>query len=244
VSPRLATFLFELVNFLLLAAALGWLLFRPVRGMLQKRQAAEKQHAEEVAARRAEADRLRADWQQRHAALERELSDARAARMSAADQEAAAIVARAREAAERERDRTAAMLSHVERAQLEAIAQAVAEAARDAVARLLTAIDAPDLESSLVAAACRRLQALEGASVGDVIVESAAALAEPDRAAIAAALGTRAASTAFRVVPSLGAGVRVTTARGLVDASAAGVAAEAERRLRADLVVDDPAHTP
>jgi hypothetical protein len=37
--------------------------------------------------------------------------------------------------------------------------------------------------------------------------------------------------------------VRVTTARGLVDVSAAGVAAEAERLLKLALLVDEPAAT-
>jgi len=235
VSPTAATFLFELLNFLLLAGALGWLLFKPVRERIQARQAADRQHADEIAARTAEAARLQAEWQQRTEAFEREMTETRAARLSAAEHDAKAVVAQAREAAERERQRAAGSLAQIEDAQVQKLADAVAGATRESVARLLAAIDAPALESALVRNACARLHSLDGDSLGDVLVESSQPLADGDRAELAAALNARASTSTFRVTPSLGAGLRVTTARGLIDASSAGLAAEAERRLRAEL---------
>lgn len=237
-SPPLATFLIELVNFLLLAGLLGWLLFKPVRAALEARQAAEKQRADALAARAADLDRLDSERQARSAAFEREMTAARAARLAAAEQGAAAIIDYARQAAERERIRATNALAHVEQAQIEKLAGAVAAASREAVVRLLAMIDTPDLETGLVRAACQQLQGLDGASLGAVVVESAQPLADCDRDAITTALGTRAASSAFRVVTDLGAGVRVTTAHGLVDASAAGIAADIERRLKARLAAN------
>jgi F-type H+-transporting ATPase subunit b len=243
VSPTLATFLFELVNFLLLTGVLGWLLFKPVRGMLQARQAGEKKQADELAARAAEADRLRAAWRQRTAAFESEVTETRAARLAAAEREAAAIVAKAREAADREHDRAARTLAHVERAQLVKLADAVAAASREAVTRLLTALDSPDLDASFVGAVCHRLKTLDAKTLGAVLVESAKPVSEQARVAITGALAARASSLTFRVVPDLGAGIRITTARGLIDASAGGLAADVERRLKDALVTEEPTVT-
>lgn len=242
-SPTLTTFLFELVNFLLLAALLGWLLFKPVRGMLQARQAADKQHADDLAARLVDADRMRADLQQREASFDAEMVKTRSARLAAADQEAATIIAKAREAAERERDRATKALAHLEPAELERLADAVATTSREIVGRLLASLEAPELEAALVRAASRQLQALDAPSLGAVLIESAKPLDASDRGAITTALGTRATSSDFRVVPDLGAGVRVTTARGLINVSATGIAAEAERLLARALGAGESAAT-
>lgn len=238
-SPFVSTFLFELVNFLLLAWLVGWLLFKPVRAMLEGRQAEAKRLADELAEKTKQAEGLQVDWQQRHAALEQELTATRTSRLAAAEREAAAIIDRARQTAENERQRTARTLGHVERAQAERLAEAVAAASRDAVASLLASLDAPDLESGLVRAACRQIDRLGPGALGDVLVESAGPLADADRSVLVAALGPAAGTAEFRVVPPLGAGLRVTTARGLIDASAAGIAAEAGRRLKGQLDVSE-----
>jgi len=102
--------------------------------------------------------------------------------------------------------------------------------AREAVDRLLTTIHSPGLDQALVASACRQLDA-GTASGGEVLVESAAPLDEPARIALQNAAGIRGSTIAFRVVPDLGAGVRVTTPAGLIDASSSGIAAFAERAL-------------
>lgn len=242
-SPTLTTFLFELVNFLVLATLLGWLLFKPVRARLQARQAADTQHADDLAARLAETDRKHAELRQREASFEDNMDKARSARLTAADEEAASILAKAREAADRERSRATRALGHLEPAELERLASAVAATSRVIVGRLLASLEAPELEAALLRAALRQVQALEVISLGAVLIESAAPLGASDRDVMTAALGTRATSLEFRVVPDLGAGVRVTTARGLVDVSAAGVAAEAERLLKLALLVDEPAAT-
>jgi F0F1-type ATP synthase membrane subunit b/b' len=242
VPPVLATSLIELINFLLLAGLLGWLLFKPVRAALLARQAAERTRAAEIDARTAEIDRLRADWQTRTAAFEREMAEMRTARLATAERDAAAVLAQAREATERERARAARALAQIEEAQIAHLAAALASAARDAVEGLLAAIDAPDLQTSLVGTACRQLQRLDGPSLGSVVVESTTPLGDRDRQAIATAIGTRASALEWRVTPDLGPGVRIATGRGLIDASAAGLAAGVARRLH-DRLAASPQET-
>jgi F0F1-type ATP synthase membrane subunit b/b' len=237
-SPTVTTFFFELTNFLLLALLLGWLLFKPVRSVLQARQAAEKLQAEELAARVAESDRERTDLDQRHRTFENEIAELRRRHIAAADQEAAATVARAHEAAERERDSIKRGLAQLERAQVERLSAAVAAATRESVARLLTTLNAPDLDASLAQAACRQLEGIQDSALGPVLIESARPLADSVRAAIVAALDAHAPPAEFRVVPDLGAGLRITTERGLIDASALGLARQAEGLVRDALVAE------
>lgn len=235
-----ATFLFELINFLLLAALLGWLLFKPVRAALEARQAAQKKTADELAAAGAKLEAERAELEKRRTAFDEELGRLRTERLTAAEQEATAVLARAREAAERERDRQTRLLGHLEEAEVERLAAASVQAARAAVERFLTTLGAPELDTGLVQAACRQVAALDGGSLGAVLIESARPLGDDERAALTNALHDRATTIEERVVADLGAGVRVTTARGLIDASAAGVAAAAGRTLADALRVPPP----
>ena len=237
-SPTLATFLFELINVLLLVGLLGWLFFRPVRAALQAKQDAEQQRRDELAARVAEAERQRSDLDERLRAFETDMAQLRQAHLAAATQEAAAIRAQAHEATERERASVTRMLAQLERSQLERLSAAVAIATRGSVGRLLTTLSVPDLDASLVHAACRQLAALEGGPYGAVLVESAHALDDAARAAVTAAFNGRVPSAEFRVVSDLGAGLRVVTSKGVIDASALGIAREAERMLTNALAVE------
>lgn len=229
------TFLFEAVNFVMLAAGLGWLLFRPIRQVLADRRAALTQEMGDVAAKRAEVERLQEAIRQRSAVLDTELEYLRQSALAAAQQEAERIRAGARADAEHEREAARNRLAHLEEAQLERLAAAVAAAAGAAVQRLLQQFGGPDLERSLVQAACRTLQAFEGEALGAVTVESASPLDQETMTALTAVLGDAARTTVFRVTPTLGAGIRITTSHGLVDASATGLAAFAQRLLTAQL---------
>ncbi|MEZ5417070.1 MAG: hypothetical protein R2708_06990 [Vicinamibacterales bacterium] len=233
-SPTLSTFVFELANFALLAALLGWLLFAPVRNALDARQARERERRQALDEREQATARARADIEAARAAFDADCEQQRTARLAAAASEADAVVTRARETATREVARGQRMLAHVEQAQVEHLATAVGAAAHDAVARLLTSVQGPDLQQALVAAACRELRATRP-KAGAILVESAAPLADEPRAALAEAAGGSAVTMEFRELPALGAGLRVTTPHGLVDASAAGLAAHAERVLAARL---------
>jgi F-type H+-transporting ATPase subunit b len=235
VSPLWTTFVFEAVNFLLLTAGLGWLLFRPIRHVLTARRTALARETEEVAAQRAEVERLQEAIQQRSTALETEREHLRQSALIEAQQEAERIRAEARADAEREREAMRHRLGHLEEAQLERLAAAVATAAAGAVQRLLQQLDGSGLEQGLARAACHTLQALAADTLGAVTVESAHPLDQEIRSALTAVLGDAARTTVFRVTPTLGTGFRIITSHGLIDASGAGLAAFAQRTLSAQL---------
>ncbi len=230
-SPTLTTFLVELVNFLLLVSLVGWLLFRPVRSALQARQAAEKQQTDELATRAAETERQQAELERQRRTFDQDMAELRKQHVASANEEAAAIQAHAREAAARERDSVQRVLGHLEQAEVGRLSAAVAAATRESVARLLTTLDVVDLETGLMRVACRQLEALSSRPLGTVLVESSRALVGSQETAIRSAVDGHAASVEFRITPHLGAGFRVTTAQGLVDASAIGIAAQAEAAL-------------
>ena len=230
-SPTLATFLFQVINVLLLAAALTWLFFKPVRAALQARQDAERQHREELTAREAAIEAQRADVEQRLRSLDAEMAALRQRHLAAATQEAAAIQGQAQDAAQRERESARRALTQLERAQLERLATAVAAATRELVARLLTTLAGRDLDESLLRAACDQLRKMDTSRMGSVLVETASALEDGARRNLLTALDRLATSTQFLVVPALGAGVRIVTPSGLIDASATGMAREAEQVL-------------
>jgi hypothetical protein len=53
-----------------------------------------------------------------------------------------------------------------------------------------------------------------------------------------AALNAHASAAEFRVVPDLGAGIRITTGHGLIDTSALGLARQAEGLVRDALLAE------
>jgi F0F1-type ATP synthase membrane subunit b/b' len=236
------------MNFLILAAVLGWLLFRPIRQTLAMRRAALAQEREDIAAKRAEVERLQDAIRQRTAAFDAELDQARQNTLAAAQQEAEHIRAEARASAERERAAARSQLAHLEEAQLERLGAAVAAVAGASVQRLLQQLASPDLDRGLGQAACRELQGLQGATLGAVMIEAAHPLDQDTQSALTTVLGDAARTATFRVTPTLGAGLRISTSQGVIDASVTGLAAFAQRVLATRLGMSqhdsvDP-HTP
>jgi F-type H+-transporting ATPase subunit b len=229
------TFLFETANFLILTAVLSWLLFRPVRQALYNRRTAMAKESEEVAAKRAEVERLQEETRQRYAALDAELDRSRHDSRTAIQQEGEQLRSEARAAVEREHEAARQQLAHLEEAQLEHLATAVATTAGTVVERLLRQLEGPDVERGLIRAACRELQALDGNDLGAMLVESAHPLDQETQDELTTALGKASHTLEFRVRPNLGAGIRISTSRGLVDASAAGLAAFARGALAEQL---------
>ena len=231
-SPSWVTFLFEAANFLLLAALLGWVFFRPVRGALERRRAALEAEEREAAEGRARAERALAEVAARQSELERSHASLRERVREEAERERLRVLGAAREQAQRERETLKAELAALRRGQAKRIAADAAAAARGVVVRLLERIEGPDLEQALVAAAGREFAKLAAEGpVTPVIVESAGALEPTTLDALAKAAGIPGSEMSSRRVPELGAGIRILTARGLIDASAAGLAAHAERAL-------------
>ncbi len=227
-SPELANFLFEAANFLVLAAALGWVLFKPVRRALaaeQERHAAghkdlerqleslEQQRSQLAEEQKAFSAQLEGD---RTDALER----ARTAALDRREQARNEIVAE-REAFRRE-------LEARKRAELDSLVEDVSQLAAGTVERLMGKLAGPALDLSLVRAVVDELDGV----TGEVTVESAKVLGRDARAHLDAALP---GGYKIRVRPELGAGLRIASAAGQVDVSALAFAREARRMLPFEL---------
>ena len=230
-NPTLTTFLFEVVNFLLLAGVLGWLLFRPVRDALEKRRSDLQQQADDALHDREEAAGLLEETRKRHSELDSELNQRRVEAREAAQREADAIVATAREQAGRDIESARHRAAHVERSQAERLSEVIADSSTQTVRRLLEQINGPDLQQAFVREACREIEAFDGNSLAPVLIESAEELDDAQRQALLTSLGPAGESATFRLVPDLKAGLRVATNRGLVDISASGLSAFAGRTL-------------
>jgi F-type H+-transporting ATPase subunit b len=239
-SPTTATFLFEVVNFLLLAGLLGYFLFKPVRQSLERKRAAAEKSVSDAAAKLAEAERLRDEAKKERAALDGELQQLRKDALARAEQEAGDILSQARKAVQKEREAAKQALSGLSDAELARLAEAVADAAGKSVAMLLSKLDETALDRELVRAACRELRSSPAESRGTVVVETARPLEGDARREVEAELGDEARNAEFRVVPGLGAGIRITTRQGLVDASIGGLADYARRALGKALTEGEP----
>jgi len=229
-SPALANFLFEAANFLLLAAVLGWVLFKPVRRALDEERERHAKQEEQLQRLRAEAESLTRDARALREAADHESAARREAILAAAQREAAKIVEEARQTqvAERraiEQERVAAR-----NAQATALAEMVGRIAGESVTRLLDVLQGPSLDLALVRAACTALSALPDSARGSAVVESARPLDGEARALLTAALGD---GFDERTVAELVAGVRVTTSAGQVDSTVRSLARQAARAVTA-----------
>lgn len=220
-SPSLANFLFEAANFLLLAAALGWILFKPVRRALDRERERHAKEDEEQKRLRSEAESLAKEARATREANDRETAERRSELLASARKEAARIVDEARKTQAAERRAFDQELATTRNAQAAALAETVGRIAGASVARLLDAVEGPSLDVALVRAACAELQALPSSARGSALVESAHPLDAESRRLLGAALGDRFKE---RTVAELLAGVRVTTSAGQVDATSLSLA--------------------
>jgi F-type H+-transporting ATPase subunit b len=229
-SAGLSTFLVEAINFLVLAGALGWLLFKPIRRALEAERSEHAERERQVEARLAEVERARAEVEAQRTALTRELERVRGEAREVAAKQAEALLAETRARAEQEREALRHELEHRERAWREELEDEAAALAARAVLQLLERLVGPELDTALARAACRELQSLPASELGHVVVESARPLSSEARELVGTALAG-VPGVEFRSAPRLGAGLRILTEAGLVDASASGLAAYAERTL-------------
>ncbi len=242
-SATWVTFLFEVANFLLLAVVLGWLFFRPVRDALERRRSELESEQRAAAEARAEAERASQEARARRSELEASLEELRERIQREAEAERERLVEAARAQMQRERETLKGELVSQRRAQARSLASDAAFAAREIVVRLLDEMGGPDLEHTLLHTACRELEKLRSSGpLAPVVIESLRRLDDEELVALAEAAGVAAAEVGQRVDRDLVAGVRVLTARGLVDTSAAGLAAQAERVLVNQLERENPEH--
>lgn len=234
-NDSLWTFVFQTANFVVLAALLAWLFFEPVRRALESQQAKGRRLEEDAERKLADAESHWQEVESQRRALASELEAMRDKVREKAKQEAEQILAEARARADQEQAALKRDALHIERAQLTKIARAVAGATHDAMQRLLRQMQGPELEQALLRTACREVQTLSNNSLAPVTVESAAPLDDEGQRLIRSSLRAAAKSVSFRVAPELDAGLRISTAHGLIDASAAGLAQFAEQSLAAEM---------
>jgi F0F1-type ATP synthase membrane subunit b/b' len=225
-SPALANFLFEAANLLLLAAALGWVLFKPVRAALDREKARHATDMEEAQRLRAEAESLANEARAARRAADAEIARQGAEMVAAAQKQAAALLEEARKAQVAERSTFLREQHAARERQTARLAEDIGCVAAESVRRLLLDLDGPDLELALVRAACEQLRTLPDSARQGAAVESARALDSNAKELLQAVLADHFTE---RTVPELGAGVRVTTRAGQVDASALSIAREAAR---------------
>ena len=228
-SSTVANFLFEAANVLLLAAALAWAFFAPVQRALDEEQNRKSKVDEELAHARAEAASVRRELETAREVANREIATRRAELLGAAERDAAAVLEGSRNERSAERRALEKELAARREADVAALAEDVGRIAAASVARLLAAVDGPPLDLALARLACEQLRALPAEARRRAVVESARALAEPIRALLAGVLGD---GFEIRVIAELGAGVRIITPAGQVDASAGSFAREAAEAFR------------
>lgn len=227
-SPSLATFLYEAVNFLLLVGVLGWLLFRPVRRALDAERDRHAKQLEEGLRMRQEAETLVEQARASHEAAERDLAKERTGILAEAKLEAAKIAEDARATVASERRAFELELAMRREAEASAVSETVGRIAGGSVERLLAALSGPPLDVALVRGACEALRPLTSHPLGSVLVEAAHPLDDEAHKLLAGVLGK---GIEVRIVPELGAGVRITTPVGQVDATARSLAREAARAM-------------
>lgn len=234
-SPTLTTFLFESANFLVLAFVLGWLFFKPVRQALVDRRAAFEAESEEAANKLTVANRRQQEIEAAHANLQSELDELRSQELEAAKQQAEQILSAARTAAEREREMSRRQAARMSDTQRDRLAEVVASATAETVGRFIDQIGGPELQSALIASACEQLGTLPLDGIAPVTIESGQPLATEQKVRINNALGPAASGADFRTTNGLGAGIRIATRKGLIDASVSGLTQFARQSLVAEM---------
>lgn len=218
-----STFLLEIVNFLILIWILKRFLYEPVKGAVERRQKRVASVLAEAEALRAEADRMRGDYEARAQDWEHERSRARADLEKEMAAERTRRIREVEEEINRRRERTR-ILDERERQEAEHRTQEAAMAlAFDFAARFLSRVADQALETRLVEMVLEDLASLSddhrqalstAAREGEagVQVRSAYALDDDRRAALEAALSRAAQrdiSCEFGEDPDLIAGLRI-----------------------------------
>jgi F0F1-type ATP synthase membrane subunit b/b' len=224
VTPSLANFLFEAVNFALLAAALGWILFKPVRQALARERERQSMSEQEQARLHSEAQALLEEARVSRAHADQESDKQRDEILAAARTEAARMLDDARRNQATERRTFEQELAARLAGEATALAGTVARIVGESIVELLASLEGPDLDAALTRAACAELKGLSDSDRTSILVESAHPLTPEVRSLLVGAIGP---SFQERVVAELVAGVRVTTPAGQIDATALAISRQA-----------------
>lgn len=232
---NLWTFLFEIVNFLVLAYVLHRLLYRPLHDAIEQRQAAQAQALTEAEAARRQAAEMQLQLQAQAAELDRQRQAALHEAREQAEGERRRVLAEAQQAAERLRAESQRGIEHERQEMLAALRDEVVQQSVALSERLLREVAGADLHRQLVQHLVEALEglpepersALRAPGNGDAaaLLESAAPVDGPllERlgSAISAVLG-RPVDVSVRDTPTLVSGARLRLGGHVWDASVIG----------------------
>lgn len=227
------TFLFEVLNFLVLAAVLHRLLYRPLRAAVDKRQAENEKARSEAEAARKEADAARQQLAAKLAETDRARTDVLRKAAEQAEAETAKRLAAAEAAARAVRDRAGHDAAQLRQDALAAAEGEVGQLAVGLARRLLTQACDASLDRQLARHLADTIEAVTGderervrrdAAKAEVVVESAVPLDDAVRADLTAAVRAllgRECDLRFESKPGLVGGALVRTGGHVWDATVA-----------------------
>ena len=159
-SFDVTTFIFEIVNFLVLVWLLHRFLYRPVLGVIDRRRARIEQQIAEAREQREQAAALEQQYQERLTGWAREREQAKADLQAEMQKERDAAMSRLRAELAQERERQAALHRQSEAERLRQAERDALTLALSFTARLLQRLADPALEAGLVRVALADLAAL------------------------------------------------------------------------------------
>jgi F0F1-type ATP synthase membrane subunit b/b' len=239
VPTELANFLFEAVNFGLLAGGLSWLLFKPVRGALDAEQHRREEEEHELASRSEALTQGEMKLQAERKGFEEQLASERDRAMESARAEAQEILKAARAEAETRQEEQDRARQYERSEILSSLSDSVALVAATSLRRLLDSLDGPELDLALVRAACSEIALMQTPIAGSIVVETARPLSPAAREVLESHLPQ---GFVLRDAPFLGAGVRITTAQGLVEASSLAFARQTAEQVAMAIVTTEDRH--
>lgn len=218
------TFLFELVNFLVLVVVLDRLVYRPLRRGIEARRAAQAEQAEQAARKLAESEALRREWEGRLGEQERLRGEVLRAAHEEAAQARARLLETAQEDAQAERARARHLLEAEREAARTWVRDLAVERSADLAGRLLLKL-APEAAHQALLERLVEQAARERPSLPPGELELTFARA-PDPAAVSrlreALTGPQGPSPTVREDPALLAGAVARVGHRVLDASVKG----------------------
>jgi F-type H+-transporting ATPase subunit b len=235
----LTTFLFEVVNFVVLLWILQRLVYRPLQKAIAERREAILERERVAEAARVEADEQRASYEERRA----ELTALRDKTLASANEEAAEqrarILAQAREDAEAERARVRKLLEAEREAALGWVRQVSVERGTEVAGHLLMKLAPDAVEESLFRALRAEIESHDLSSTGEEVeVRCARLLDEHQVAALRESLAKARAKSPkpnLREDDSLVAGLVIRVGHTVFDGSVSGQLAAFRRRVEDEL---------
>lgn len=212
----------------MLAGVLGWVLFKPIRQALDAERQRHEREDQESKQLRAEAEAAAENARRAKQAAEQDIEQHREAILSRAKTEATQVLEDARERQRTQHQLLEQELEATRNAEAAELTTVVGTMAADTVRKLLEVLPGPSIDIALVRAACQELEGIPAEARQSAQVESSRALEDEAQKLLEAALGTK---PNIRIVKELGAGVRVTTPAGQIDATALSFARHAAQAL-------------